>query len=173
MTSRPSTRALLPLACWVALVVAVAGCDRVAHPADRHSAVVPAHTPTAQHGGVAVEIGEEEYHVEFTFGEPPGTLDAYFMDGEMEDYVRLSAASFNAIVRVDGRDFPLEFRAMASPATGETVGDSALFEAHADWLAAKPALKISVPALRIKGHVYTNLSATLPGGIPLPSPRAP
>ena len=173
MRSRPSTRALRPLACAAALIVAVAGCDRVDHPADRQPAVVPAHTHAAQHGGIAVQIGEEEYHVEFTHGETPDTLDAYFMDGEMEDYVRLAVASFGAVAHVDGHDFPLEFRAVANPATGETVGDSALFEARADWLTAMPALKISVPSLTIKGHVHTDLSATLPGGKTLPSPRAP
>ena len=172
MPNRRSTRTFLPLALAAGLA-ATSGCDRIDHPADPNPAATPGHRHETQHGGGAMAIGAEEYQVEFTFGETPGTLDAYVMDGEMEDYVRIAAAAWPAVARVEGRDFPLEFRAIANSATGETVGDTALFEARADWLAAKPALTIFLPTLTIKGHAYTNLSATLPAGAALQPARAP
>ena len=164
MSAPLAIRTALPFA----LVLGLSGCG----PQQKTSAIltahpsVHAHTHETQHGGVAVELGEEEYHVEFTFGETPGTLEAYFLDGEMEDYVRLAIPSFTATANVGGRDFPLQFEATTNSATGEKSGDSALFEARAEWLIARPDLKLTVPALAIKGHDYTNLSVALPARSP-------
>jgi hypothetical protein len=139
------------------------GCSRE-DPAAAGAHPPAEHTHAAKHGGVAVELGEEEFHVEFTYGDTPGALLAYFMDAEMEDYVRITPASFAAVARVAGRDLPLVFQATASSATGETVGDTALFTATAGWLAERPAVKLTVPAITIKGRTYTAVRAGLPAG---------
>ena len=122
----------------------------------------PAHVHQARHGGALAEIGEEEGHVEFAYGDAPDVLQAYFFDGEMEQYVRVSMPSFSAVAVAAGREYPLTFVATASTATGETVGDSALFEAKAGWLADGPALQVTVPALVIKGRTYAGVTARLP-----------
>jgi hypothetical protein len=158
----PLTVRRLPLL-LLALGLGGLGCSREDHTAV--GAHPPAeHTHAAKHGGVAVELGEEEFHVEFTYGDTPGAMLAYFMDAEMEDYVRIAPASFAAMARVDGRDLPLVFQATASSATGETVGDTALFTATASWLADRPAVQLTVPAITLKGRTYTAINAGLPAG---------
>ena len=96
--SAPRKIPRLPLL-LLALGLAAAGCSRVERAAEG-GPLPAAHTHAARHGGIAVELGEEEFHVEFTHGDTPGTLLAYFMDAEMEDYVRITPASFAASARV-------------------------------------------------------------------------
>lgn len=119
------------------------------------------HTHAAQQGGVLAELGEEEFHLEFTHGDGPGVLRAFVMDGEAEKFVRLDLPYFAATVRHDGRDMPVVFQATASSATGEKVGDTALFEA-ATGLPGKPAVTITVPVLAVKGRSYRDITAILP-----------
>ena len=150
---------------------ALSGCSRVEHHDGGPAGAGHAHT--AKHGGAAAEVGEEQYHIEFTYAETAGVLQAYLMDGELENYVRIAAPSFAAVARAGDREYPLVFGAIANAATGETVGDSALFEVRADWLAAQPALKLSVPALVIKGHRFTDLAVDLPAGKKVPPKISP
>src|SRR5205085_12236025 len=48
--------------------------------------------------------------------------------------LRISAASIEIVAMVGGQARPLTLKAVGNSATGETVGDTALFEADADWL---------------------------------------
>jgi len=119
------------------------------------------HAHTAQQGGVLAELGDEEFHLEFTHGDGPGVLRAFVMDGEAEKFVRLDLPSFAATVRSGDRDYPVVFQATASGDTGEKVGDTALFEA-ATGLPGKPAVTITVPVLPLKGRAYRDITVTLP-----------
>jgi hypothetical protein len=161
--SRGASAALL------VLTLALGGCSRGHDHAHDHgnkekkSHAGHAHTHDAKHGGVALVLGEEAYHIEFTYGETPGVLQAYFLDGEMENYVRVAAPSFATIAKMGDEEKPLVFHATTNSATGETVGNSALFEARADWLVGKPLLKLSIPTITVKSSTYTNLIVPLSG----------
>jgi hypothetical protein len=157
---------------WIAgivcavMMLGLCGCGRGHdhahdHDKDKKSHAGHAHAHTAKHGGVALVLGDEEYHIEFTYGETPGTLQAFFFDGEMENYMRIAAASFPALARIGEEERALVFHATANPATGETVGNTALFEAHAEWLAAKPVLTLSLASITVKSRTYTNLVVPL------------
>jgi hypothetical protein len=139
--------------------LAMLGCGKkAAHEAKAHGG----HVHEAKHGGVAVELGEHEYQMEFTFGDTPGVLRAYIMDGHMNDYVRIDLPSFSATANVNGSSYPLVFQATTSSATGEKMGDTALFEATEAWLAARPAIELAVPVITVRGHTYSNLTVHLP-----------
>ncbi|HEX2853509.1 MAG TPA: hypothetical protein VHO24_09740 [Opitutaceae bacterium] len=151
----------------IAVAVAVAssglallgGCSRrVEHAPSTHTE----HVHAAKHGGVAVELGEHEFQVEFTHGDTQGTLFAYVMDGHMNEYVRIEAPRFSATATIDGVASPIVFEATAEPATGEKVGDSSLFTAKLAGASARSAVDLSVPALVIKGHIYQNVAARVP-----------
>ncbi|HEY4990141.1 MAG TPA: hypothetical protein VII09_10060, partial [Opitutaceae bacterium] len=61
-----------------------AGCSKT--PVD--SVAPHAHHHHAPHGGTPVELGDEAYHLELVLDEATGTLQAYVLDAEMEDFVR-------------------------------------------------------------------------------------
>lgn len=150
------------LLCFLALL-SLGGCGGGGHDhahdehGDDHG-----HSHDPRHGGIAVVLGDEAYHVEFAYGEVAGTMRAYLFDGHMENYVRIAAPSFAATAMVAGMPRPLLFSAVVDPATGETVGDAALFEATAEWLSARPAVELQVPRLEVRGLEFTNITASLP-----------
>jgi hypothetical protein len=137
------------------------GCRDAPPAAVPSAAAQPSHAHAPQQGGVLAELGEEEYHLEFTHGDSPGVLRAFVMDGEAEKFVRVDLPSFSATVRHDGRDIGVVFQAMASSATGERVGDTAFFEA-ATGLSGRPAVTITVPVLALKGRSYRDIMVALP-----------
>ncbi|MES2692713.1 MAG: hypothetical protein V4773_04515 [Verrucomicrobiota bacterium] len=148
--------------CLFSLVVLLAVALGCGPKHDHHAHGAHGHTHDAKHGGVAVELGQEEFHIEFTYGDKPGVLQAYILDAHIENYVRVDAPSFTAIAVTGGASHPLLFTATASAATGEKAGDSSLFEAPLPAaIAGRPALQLSVPALSIKGRTYSNITAKL------------
>ena len=151
----------------LALLVAVscvllAGCGEEPGHEHGNDHETSEHTHDARHGGIAVVLGDEEFHVEFTHGEAPGVLQAYVFDGHMENYVRSAMPAFSATVLDGDLSLPVVFAAIADTATGETVGDTALFEATAAGLHGRPAVTLHVPELVVRGITYNNIKAEVP-----------
>jgi hypothetical protein len=161
MNHRRVVRSLVLVATALGAFALLAGCGKKATHEPPEDQAGKGHVHAAKHGGVAVELGEHEYQIEFTVGETPGTIRAYIMDGHMEEFVRIEAATFAATAAVDGQTIPLVFAAVADPATGEKIGDSSLFEAKVAGLNAGAAVELKIPALLIKGRTYTNIAARL------------
>jgi hypothetical protein len=57
------------------------GCGK-AEPRTAAAPAPKAHEHKTPHGGTAIELGEEAFHVELV-KEDPGTLSAYVLDGEL------------------------------------------------------------------------------------------
>jgi hypothetical protein len=110
-----------------------------------------------------VVLGDETYHLEFVHHPESGTLTAYILDAHMENFVRTNAASFEVIAQVGNETRPLTFRATANTATGETVGDTAQFDAQADWLKSTSHFEASLKSLQIRGRTFSDVKFTLPG----------
>ena len=141
----------------------LAGCQR------QDSAGVPApaihkHEHKPPHGGTPVALGQEAYHIELVLDRPSGRLRAYVLDGEMENFVRLRMDSFEVIVLNGAKEERLVFNAVPNNATGETVGDTALFEAQAAWLRTTPAFEGLLRKLTVRGSDYENITFTFPQG---------
>src|SRR4051812_27479228 len=119
----------------IAILLGGHGCSKSASSSVAASARHEHHPP---HGGTAIVLGNEAYHVELVADPQHDRMTAYVLDGEMENFVRAKAPAFEVVASVGGEKRPLDFRAMPNPATGETVGDSSQFEAHADWLKKTP-----------------------------------
>jgi hypothetical protein len=121
------------------------------------------HEHKAPHGGTAIELGEEAFHLELV-KEDAGKLSAYVLDGEMENFIRIESPSFQIVAQVAGESRPLVFRAVASNATGETVGNTSHFEAEADWLKTTPTFGGLLTRLEIRGSVFTAVAFSFPQG---------
>lgn len=116
------------------------------------------------HGGTAVVLGDEVYHLELVLDAPAGRLSVYVLDGEMENFVRIAAAGFQVEVTTPAATHLLTLLPVANPQTGETAGDTALFEAQADWLKGLHEFDGSVKSLMIRNSQFSNVRFNFPKG---------
>jgi hypothetical protein len=122
------------------------------------------HEHKPPHGGTPVELGHEEYHVELVLDLAEGKLRAYVMDGELENFVRIKADSLEIDARLANGPQPLIFKPVANQATGETVGDTSLFETQADWLKTTNSFDASLKEISVRGTTYRDVQFNFPKG---------
>ncbi len=149
-----------------ALAIPLGGCTKhESSPSAAVAGTAPAkHEHRAPHGGTPVVLGDEAYHLELVRDAEAGKLTAYMLDGEMEEFIRVKAATFEVVATIGGTKQPLTFRAIANPATGETVGNTSQFEASADWLKTTATFDATLTALEIKGTAFNAVAFNFPKG---------
>jgi hypothetical protein len=96
--------------------------------------------------------------------EATGSVKAFVLDGEMEDFIRIGAASFEVVVWLDGERKALDFQAVSDVATGEKVGDTSCFEASAEWLNGIQDFDAVLTAISIRGAVFSEIPFNFPNG---------
>jgi hypothetical protein len=128
------------------------GCGEV-----RHEAAPEAHRHESAHGGVAVELGDHAYHLDFLADPTDGTLEAWVMDGHLESFVRVPLAAIEIQVTVVGTNRLLRMEARANPATGETAGHTSHFKGSAGWLRGISGFTAMIPVIEIRGESFTNI----------------
>jgi hypothetical protein len=116
------------------------------------------HSHQAPHGGTLVEVGQHAYNVELVRDATAGKLTAYVLDGHAENFIRIAAPSFELIAITGGERKPLTMRAVANPATGETVGNTSQFEAQADWLKSVAEFPGLITSIDIRGTKFDNVA---------------
>jgi hypothetical protein len=121
------------------------------------------HKDVPPHGGTPVALGED-YRLELVLDAPAGKLDAYVFDGEFENFVRINAESFQVTAHLPGGQQVLAFKAVPNPATGETVGDTSMFETRADWLENQKSFDAVLQQLTVKGTTFSNIAFNFPNG---------
>ena len=136
-----------------------AGCSR------EPSASKPGkHEHHPPHGGVPVVLGEEAFHVELVLDASTGQLQAYVFDGELENFIRSAVPSVEIDATVAGAPRTLILNAVANPATGETVGDTSLFQGQADWLKSAREWDGVFRSITIRGTTFTDVKFNYPKG---------
>jgi hypothetical protein len=143
----------------LAVALALAGCSK----APVESGQPHLHVDHPPHGGTAVALGDD-YNVELVLDSATGTIQAYVLDGEMEDFVRSAVPSIEFATTARGTTRTLVLAAVANPATGETVGDTSLFEASADWLKAAGEFDGVLKSITIRGTTFTGVRFKVPRG---------
>lgn len=141
-----------------------AACSKQPAPSATAATAPVKHEHKAPHAGTPVVLGDEAYHLELVRDADAGKLTAYVLDGEMEEFVRAKAASFEVVATVGGAKQTLTFRAIANAATGETVGNSSQFEATADWLKTTATFDGTLTTLEIKGTTFAAVAFNFPKG---------
>ena len=122
------------------------------------------HEHKAPHGGTAIILGNETYHLELVRDAAAGTLTAYVLDGHMDAFIRTKVPTFTIVASVRGEKRPLVFKAVGNPATGETAGDTSQFEAQADWLKTTATFDAVLTSLDIRGTKFDNVAFQFPKG---------
>jgi hypothetical protein len=142
------------------------GCSRNAEQptASPDSAKPHKHEHKPPHGGTPVVLGKEIYHLEFVLDPDTGKFQAYVLDGEMENFVRSPMATLEVVADVAGKPQTLTLNAVSNPATGETVGDTALFETQASWLKVTREFDAVLRSITIRGSTFTDVKFNFPKG---------
>ncbi len=153
-------RSIWALLC--ALAVAGAGCGDPVNMRRSGTDHGHGHAHEAIHGGTKVPLGPEEFHLEFVRDAAAGKMQAYVMDGHMANYVRIAQPSFEVLAKLPEREETLLFQAIARRETGEAPGDTALFEASADWLKEHGNFAAELKAITIRGKEYRAVSFHFP-----------
>lgn len=122
------------------------------------------HVHSPPNGGTPVVLGNESHHIEFVAQPTNKLMEAYILDGHMDEYVRLKIPSFEVLARLSDGDQLLQFNAVTNLATGETVGDTALFRAEADWIDADSDFDAEIVSIEIQSNVYSNVNFHFPSG---------
>lgn len=161
-----STRQFLFRALAGASLLLLAGCSRHGgHGHEGHDHASHAkHEHHAPHGGTVVVLGDEEYHLELVRDAATGTLSAYVLDGELEKFIRIDTPTLTIVATVAGEARTLELAAVASTATGESVGDTSHFETRIGWLKTIEKFEAVIPALTIRGTAYSIVRFNFPEG---------
>jgi hypothetical protein len=155
---------LFRLPILLALFVGVwSGCDRKPQDAPGQ-ATARHHEHKPPHQGTPVVLGSEEYHVELVVDRPAGKIQAYILDGEMENFVRIQAESFEVRAALPDGPKTLALKAVPNNATGEKTGDTSMFETRADWLKTNATFDATLPELTVRGRAYRNVPFNFPKG---------
>jgi len=145
---------LHPVLALATVALLATACSKSGHP-DPKSAHA-AHVHVAPHGGTLVEIGDHAYNVELLRDRATGTLTAWILDAHAENFVRVKATTLALVAMPGGRYTPLQLRAVANPATGETVGDTSQFEIQVDWLKTAPDFA-GIFTVEIRGTTFRDV----------------
>ncbi|MBC2607831.1 hypothetical protein [Pelagicoccus albus] len=134
------------------------------HDHDHDHEVGHEHVHHAPHGGALGMLGDHAFQIEIAPDADGGKVDLYVLDGEAENFIRIAAPAIAAVAEVAGSEQPLLFQAVASEATGETVGDSSHFSVLAPELAMKSEFEITFAELELLGQVFESVSIPYPEG---------
>ena len=118
------------------------------------------------HGGTAIMLGDEEGHIEFVRDAAVGKLTAYLLKPHMSGFWRTSVMQFEVAAKVGEKTETLIFKAVGNAATGETVGDTAQFEAQADWLKTTGKFDATLMELNLNlpGKTFKAVAFNFPKG---------
>jgi hypothetical protein len=146
----------------VAVICLVMGCSPEASHVHEHSDHGGhAHVHVAPHGGAAVVLGEELYHLEFVLDEQGASLDCYVLDGHMEQFLRIAAAEIE--LELEGGE-RIKLLPVASRATGETLGDTSHFRAEVSLGEGQRTFEAIVKEISINENRFENIPFRYPEG---------
>jgi hypothetical protein len=133
-------------------------------PSGSHSHGHGGHHHEPPHGGTAIDLGDEDAHLEFVLDAAAGKLTCYVLKPHMSGFQRITQEAIELAAQVNGKAEPLTLKAVANAATGEKAGDTSQFEAQADWLKTAKSFDVELKAIHVRGKDYTALKFNFPKG---------
>lgn len=150
----------------LAVVCLFAGC-RKQHAGHNHDhAAHGGHVHAAPHGGLLVELGDHAYNLELVVQPDAGRLLAYLLSGHADQFVRSNMASIELWIMDGDQSRELVLQPMANPITGETVGNTSLFLAEADWLKRGAAFTGVIKTVSVGRARFEGVRFAIPAAAP-------
>jgi hypothetical protein len=143
------------------LALLASGCAKSKETAPAPTAHAAEAKPQPPHGGTGVPLGDD-YSMEFVLDPIRGTLEAYVLDDDMENFIRVQAKSFDLRLEAGGSTQVLTLTAGADSATGESVGNTSYFRATSPWLQAHPLFKATLIHVTIRGSDFDQVTFAFP-----------
>ncbi len=150
----------------VSVLVVLSGCKKQDHAHADHAHNHGGHVHTAPHGGVLVELGEHAFNLEFVVQPDAGRLLVYLLSGHADQFVRSNLPSIELWIMDGEQSRELVLQAMANPITGETVGNTSLFSAEADWLKRGAAFTGVIKSVSLGGARFEGIRFAIPATAP-------
>ena len=149
---------------WVAILTMIwTGCgapEQKQSPTATHS-----HHHDPPHGGSLIQLGNEQYHLELVMDQDLSLMQCYVLDGHLEHFIRLGQEEILCETTLSsGLKTNLVFQATASRSTGETVGDTAEFQADLAPLNGEITFEGIIQKVHIRNSSFTNIPFSFPGG---------
>ena len=116
------------------------------------------------HGGTAIDLGDEEAHLEFVLDAATGKLTCYVLKAHMSGFQRITLPALELSATVGGKMETLTLNAVANAGTGEKAGDTSQFEGQADWLKSAKSFDAEVKTINVRGKDYAALKFNFPKG---------
>lgn len=148
----------------VASLATFTGCQPSSSSSHGHSHGPGGHHHEPPHGGTAIDLGEEEAHLEFVLDAAAGKLTCYVLKPHMSGFQRITQETVELTATVGGKAETLALKAVANAATGEKPGDTSQFEAQADWLKTTKTFDAVVKSVSVRGKDFTALKFNFPKG---------
>jgi hypothetical protein len=118
----------------------------------------------APHGGTPVNVAEHKYHLELVRDPASGLMQAYVLDENLRDFVRVPETNFTLVATMGGKTERLEFARMTNAMSPSPSDPSFLFEARAEWVKTAKNFEGLIPAITLKGSTFSNITFPFPKG---------
>ncbi|HTB34121.1 MAG TPA: hypothetical protein VK842_04615 [bacterium] len=130
------------------------------------AAPLAAHEHHPPHQGSLQVLGDDFAHLEMVLDAKEGLLTAYALDGEAEEPVRLAQKELRIRVTLSpsGRTVDLALKAVANELSGETVGNTSQFEAHAKVLLGQTGFSGRLAQVDVRGAIFKQVRLAHPQG---------
>ena len=123
-----------------------------------------AHEHHAPHQGTLVVLGEEFSHVELVLDSATGELNAYVLDGEAENPVRVSQSSLIIKLKENGKLVKLRLKPIANALTGEKVGDTSQYQGTFEQLKGLSHFEGYISSITSRGESFKDVRFLYPEG---------
>ncbi len=120
------------------------------------------HVHSAPHGGTLIPLGDHFGHAELLLDPTKGRLRLFVLDAHAEKAIRIGDPMLQvALLSIEHKAVDaelLELQAVASPLTGEKVGDSSEFTGTHAALLGKTSFSGRLQAIHLKGIAFENVA---------------
>jgi hypothetical protein len=123
-----------------------------------------AHEHHAPHQGTLVVLGEEFSHVELVLDSATGELNAYVLDGEAENPVRVSQSSLVIKLKDHGQLVKLRLKPIANALTGEKLGDTSQYQGTFEKLKGLSHFEGYISSIKSRGENFKDVRFLYPEG---------
>src|SRR5687767_3395929 len=122
------------------------------------------HTHAPPHGGTPVVVAEHKYNLELVRDGNIGLMQAYVLDEDFHDFIRVPETNFTLLANLAGRTERVEFLRATNAMSPTPADPSFQFEARAEWLKTATNFDGSIPSITIQGQTFTNITFPFPKG---------
>jgi hypothetical protein len=143
-------------------ILALAGCGDPAHQAHGNGGGGGGHHHESPSGGVAVELGDHQFHLDILLEPATGVIKAWVMDAHAENFVRVPLNTLSLEIVTGGSTQTVVLQAQASTVTGETVGDTSMFQGQSDALKGVIQFTGTIQEITLRDYNFRGVSFQYP-----------